>query len=103
MLANEDAVDGDLDAGFTLAFTDGSKLDVINAGNASGSHDISVPGSAGAEGVTVTTANQAPTGLDFATGATVFGVEYHTAADFADGLACLSQLQLITVLSWNNL
>jgi hypothetical protein len=88
MLANEDAVDGDLDAGFTLAFTDGSKLDVINAGNASGSHDISIPGSAGAEGVTVTTANLAPTGLDFATGATVFGVEYHTAADFlADGLS----------------
>ena len=88
MLANEDAVDGDLDAGFTLAFTDGSKLDVINAGNASGSHDISIPGSAGSEGVTVTTANTAPTGLDFATGATVFGVEYHTAADFmADGLS----------------
>ena len=77
----------DYDAGFTLAFTDGSKLDVIAAGNASGSHAVSIPGSAGAEGVTVTTANNAPTGLDFATGATVFGVEYHTAADFlADGL-----------------
>jgi len=88
MLANEDAVDGDLDAGFTLAFTDGSKLDVLNAGNASGSHDISIPGSAGSEGVTVTTANSAPTGLDFATTATVFGVEYHTASDFlADGLS----------------
>ena len=88
MLANEDAVDGDLDAGFTLAFTDGSKLDVLNAGNASGSHDISIQGSAGAEGVTVTTANNAPTGLDFMTAGTVFGVEYHTAADFlADGLS----------------
>jgi hypothetical protein len=88
MLANEDAVDGDLDAGFTLAFTDGSKLDVLNAGNASGSHDISIPGSAGAEGVTVTTANNAPTGLDFMTAGTVFGVEYHTASDFlADGLS----------------
>jgi hypothetical protein len=88
MLANEDAVDGDLDAGFTLAFTDGSKLDVLNAGNASGSHDISIPGSAGAEGVTVTTANNAPTGLDFMTAGTVFGVEYHSAADFlADGLS----------------
>ncbi len=87
MLANEDAVDGDLDAGFTLAFTDGSKLDVLNAGNASGSHDISVPGSAGAESVTVTTSNNAPTGLDFATDATKYGVEYHSAADFlADGL-----------------
>ena len=87
MLMNENAAAGDTDAGFSLAFTDGSKLDVINAGNASGSHDISVPGSAGAEGVTVTTANNAPGGLDFATGATVYGVEYHTADDFmADGL-----------------
>jgi hypothetical protein len=90
MLANEAAGGGtgDMDAGFTLAFTDGSKLDVINAGNASGSHDISIPGSAGAESVTVTTANNAPTGLDFATDATVYGVEYHSAADFlADGLS----------------
>ena len=87
---------GDMDAGFSLAFTDGSKLDVLNAGNASGSHDISVPGSAGAEAVTITTSNNAPTGLDFATGSTVYGVEYHTAADFlADGLSIShSQLQL---------
>jgi len=77
----------DYDAGFTLAFTDGSKLDVIAAGNAAGSHAVSVPGSAGAEGVTVTTANSAPTGLDFMTASTALGVEYHTAADFlADGL-----------------
>ena len=77
----------DYDAGFTLAFTDGSKLDVLNAGNASGSHAVSVPGSAGAEGVANTSTNMAPTGLDFATDSTVFGVEYHTAADFlADGL-----------------
>jgi hypothetical protein len=77
----------DMDAGFTLAFTDGSKLDVLNAGNASGSHDISIPGSAGAESVTTATANAAVTGLDFATGASVQGIEYHTASDFlADGL-----------------
>ena len=30
----------DMDAGFSLAFTDGSKLDVLNAGNASGSYCI---------------------------------------------------------------
>ena len=89
MLMNEaGGGSSDEDAGFSLAFTDGSKLDVINAGNASGSHDISVPGSAGAESVTVTTSNKAPTGLDFMTGATVYGVEYHTADDFlADGLS----------------
>ena len=87
MLMNENGSAGDLDAGFTLAFTDGSKLDIINAGNASGSHDISVPASAGAEGITVTTSNKAPTGLDFAAGSSVFGVEYHTAEDFlVDGL-----------------
>jgi len=77
----------DYDAGFTLAFTDGSKLDVLNAGNASGSHAVSIPGSAGAEGVATTSTNSAPTGLDFMTDSTAFGVEYHTASDFlADGL-----------------
>jgi len=87
MLMNENAAAGDTDAGFTLAFTDGSKLDVINAGNASGSHDISIPGSAGAEGVTTATTNAAETGLDFMTAASKQGVEYHSAADFlADGL-----------------
>ena len=87
MLMNENGSAGDTDAGFTLTFTDGSKLDVINAGNASGSHAVSVPGSAGAEGVANTSTNMAPTGLDFATGSTALGVEYHTAADFlADGL-----------------
>ena len=77
----------DYDAGFTLAFTDGSKLDLIGAGNASGSHAISVPGSAGAEGVATTSTNAAQTGLDFGTGSSTLGLEYHTASDFiADGL-----------------
>jgi len=77
----------DYDAGFTLAFTDGSKLDVLNAGNASGSHAVSIPGSAGAEGVATTSTNSAPTGLDFMNESTAFGVEYHSASDFlADGL-----------------
>ena len=78
-------VDGD--AGFTLAFTDGSKLDLLNAGNASGSHAVSIPGSAGAEGVATTSLNHAQTGLDFAATSSTLGVEYHTAADFfTDGL-----------------
>jgi len=77
----------DMDAGFSLAFTDGSKLDVINAGNASGSHAVSIPGSAGPESVAVATTNSAQTGLDFMTGSSVQGIEYHSAADFlADGL-----------------
>ncbi len=60
MLMNEaGGGSSDEDAGFTLAFTDGSKLDVINAGNASGSHDISIPGSAGCRSVTTATTNAA--------------------------------------------
>ena len=79
-------VDGD--AGFTLAFTDGSKLDLLNAGNVSGSHAVSIPGSAGDEGVATTSTNMAQNGLDFMTASTALGVEYHTAADFfADGLS----------------
>ena len=91
MLVNEASNgggNGDGDAGFSLAFTDGSKLDLINAGNASGSHDISIPGSAGSEGITAATTNNAPSGMDFMTASTVYGVEYHTAPDFlADGLS----------------
>ena len=77
----------DMDAGFTLAMPSGVKIDVLNAGNASGGHAVSVPGSAGPETVAVATSNAAQTGLDFMTGASVHGVEYHTASDFlADGL-----------------
>jgi len=71
----------------TLTFTDGTKLDIFNAGNAAAGHDVSVPGSAGEEGVTVTTTNNAPSGIDFMGGSTELGVEWHSAADFlADGL-----------------
>ena len=77
----------DYDAGFTLAFTDGSKLDIFNAGNASGSHAISVPSSAGSEGIAQTSLNHASTDLDFMATSSILGIEYHSAADFlADGL-----------------
>ena len=86
MLANE-GTSGTQSAGLTLTFTDGSKLDVINAGNAAKSHDVSVPGGAGEASITVTANNRAQTGLDFFGEATVVGVEWHSAADFmADGL-----------------
>ena len=77
----------DNDNGLTLEFTDGSKLDLISAGNAAAGHDVSVPGAAGEEGVTITTTNNAPTGLDFFGGSTALGFEWHSASDFmADGL-----------------
>jgi len=86
MLANESTT-GTQSAGLTLTFTDGSKLDVINAGNAAKTHDVSVPGGAGEASITVTATNRAQTGLDFFGEASVVGVEWHSAADFmADGL-----------------
>ena len=86
MLANE-SDSGLHTAGITLTFTDGSKMDLINAGNAAASHDVSVPGSAGEPGVTVASTNHAQDGLDFFGEATSVGIEWHSAADFmADGL-----------------
>jgi len=77
----------DNDTALTLTFTDGTKLDILNAGNAAGGHDVSIPGSAGEEAISVTTTNNAPSGIDFMGGSTVLGVEWHSAADFmADGL-----------------
>ena len=85
MLANESSVLST--AGLTLTFTDGSKLDVIKAGSAAATHDVSVPGSAGSPGVTLVTTNNAQTDLDFFAEATAIGIEWHSAADFmADGL-----------------
>jgi hypothetical protein len=77
----------DNDTSIKLTFTDGSALELLNAGNASGTHDVSIPGAGGEQGVAGTTTANAPTGLDFATPATTFGVEWHSASDFLmDGL-----------------
>jgi predicted porin len=86
-IVDEGTVDADDDNSITLTFTDGSKLDLLNAGSALGSHDVAIPSAAGEQGVTGSTTNRAPTGLDFAAPATVLGVEWHSAADFLmDGL-----------------
>ena len=78
---------GDDDNSLKLTFTDGSALEVLNAGNALGTHDVSIPGASGEMGVAGTSTNSAPTGLDFAAPSTALGVEWHSAADFLmDGL-----------------
>jgi len=78
---------GDDDNALKLTFTDGSALELLNAGNASGTHDIAVPSGAGEMGVAGATSNRTQTDLDFAAGSTALGVEWHSAADFlADGL-----------------
>ena len=78
---------GDDDNSLKLTFTDGSALEVLNAGNALGTHDVAIPGASGEMGVAGTSTNSAPTGLDFAAPSTALGIEWHSAADFMmDGL-----------------
>jgi hypothetical protein len=87
MLTNEGGGSPDDDNALKLTFSDGSAIEILNAGNASSTHAAAVPGASGEQGVGGTTTNNAPTGIDFAAGSTVLGVEWHSAADFlADGL-----------------
>jgi len=86
-IVDEGGVAADDDNALKLTFTDGSALELLNAGNALGTHDVAIPGAAGEMGVAGTSANAAPTGLDFAAPSTAMGVEWHSASDFLmDGL-----------------
>ena len=86
-ILDEGSMATDDDNAIKLTFTDGSALELLNAGSALGTHDVAVPGGSGEMGVAGTSTNAAPTGLDFAAPATVLGVEWHSAADFLmDGL-----------------
>ena len=86
-IVDEGTVSADDDNAIKLTFTDGSALELLNAGNAAGTHAVGVPGASGEQGVGGTSTNNAPTGIDFAAGSTALGVEWHSAADFlADGL-----------------
>jgi hypothetical protein len=86
-IVDEGTVAADDDNAIKLTFTDGSAVELLNAGNAAGTHDVSVPGAGGEQGIGGTTSNNAPDGLDFAAASTVLGVEWHSAADFmTDGL-----------------
>jgi predicted porin len=86
-IVDEGTVSADDDNAIKLTFTDGSALELLNAGNAAGTHAAAVPGAGGEQGVGGTCTNNAPGDLDFAAGSTALGVEWHSAADFlADGL-----------------
>ena len=86
-IVDEGSVAADDDNALKLTFSDGSALELLNAGNASGTHAVSVPGASGEQGVGGTTTNNAPTGIAFSAGSTPLGVEWHSASDFlADGL-----------------
>jgi len=86
-IVDESTVSADDDNAIKLTFTDGSALELLNAGNSAGTHAVAVPGAGGEQGIGGTSTNNAPTGVDFGAGSTALGVEWHSAADFlADGL-----------------
>jgi len=70
-------------SGLTFTFTDGSKLDIIEAGNAYSTLLASVPGASGEQGLTGGSNNSAPTGLTYGNKSDTVGFEWHSAADFA--------------------
>ena len=86
-IVDEGTVSADDDNALKLTFADGTALELLNAGNAAGTHAASVPGAGGEQGVGGTSTNNAPGDLDFAAGSTALGLELHSAADFlVDGL-----------------
>ena len=68
-------------SGMTLTFTDGSSLQLIEAGSASAAHAVSVPGGGGETGITNTSSNNAAGALTVGHGADKVGFDYATAAD----------------------
>jgi len=70
-------------SGIVLTFTDDSKLDLIEAGNAAASKLATVPGASGEQGISASTQNSAPTGLTYGNVSDKVGFEWHSAADFA--------------------
>jgi len=67
--------------GLTLTFTDGSSLQLIEAGSASAAHAVSVPGAGGEQGIANTSSNNAAGALTVGHGADAVGFDYATAAD----------------------
>jgi len=68
-------------SGLTLTFTDGSSLQLIEAGSASAAHAVGVPGASGEQGIANTSSNNSPTALTMGSGSDNVGFDYATAAD----------------------
>ena len=68
-------------SGLTLTFTDGSSLQLIEAGSAAAAHAVSVPGASGEQGIANTSSNNAATALTTGMGSDNVGFDYATAAD----------------------
>jgi len=86
-VVDEGSAEGDA-GGLTLTFTDGSTLDIIEAGSAFGGAIASIPSAGGSQGITNTSTNNAPGDLDWADASDAVGFDWGSAADFGgiDGL-----------------
>jgi len=86
-VVDEGTAEGDA-GGLTLTFTDGSTLDLIEAGSAFGGAIASIPAAGGSQGITNTSTNNAPGDLDWADASDAVGFDWGSAADFGgiDGL-----------------
>lgn len=75
--------------GVTLTFTDGSSLDIIEAGHAAYSYEAAVPGASGEQGISAATSNAAKRGIDGVSGNNGIGFEWASEADAlgVDGLS----------------
>jgi hypothetical protein len=71
------------ESGLTLTFTDGSSLELIDAGTAYAGALASVPGASGEQGVSATSGNTASTSLTWGSKADGVGFDWNSAADFA--------------------
>jgi len=79
-LTDEGGAESDA-SGLTLTFTDGSSLQLIEAGSAASAHAVSVPGASGEAGIANTSTNHSPTALTMGAGSDAVGFDYATAAD----------------------
>ena len=79
-LADEGGAESDA-SGLTLTFTDGSSLQLVEAGSAAAAHAVSVPGASGEAGIANTSTNNSPTALTTGMGSDAVGFDYATAAD----------------------
>jgi len=79
-LTDEGGAESDA-SGMTLTFTDGSSLQLIEAGSAAAAHAVSVPGGGGEVGITNTSSNNSAGALTTGMGADPVGFDYATAAD----------------------
>jgi len=68
-------------SGLTLTFTDGSSLQLVEAGSASAAHAVSVPGGGGEVGISNTSTNNSAGALTVGHGSDYVGFDYATAAD----------------------